>query len=238
MLRLTGTIIIIFTGLILIKTDLIAQSLQPVVNDSKAFGLESDSQIELKANVRNISSTVKSVKIRLEMKDLTVGHKIAFCFGSICYPPVTSDFEMPNGEAFAIPPDRILENGLNLDLIPNGIKGISKIKVVFMVAGLQSDSVSFVAEFYAGMTAVNESVTSSFAIYPNPTSSFLIIKLNSSGGLMFDLFDLKGNYIKSQYLNEGINVFYVNDLLSGEYFYTLRSNTKQLQDGRCLIISH
>jgi len=228
-----------FIAVLLLVTSISkSQSLKTLVFDPKAYGLETDYSVEMKANVLNTSATAKNVKVKLVMTSLTMGHQVSFCWGESCYPPKTEDFEMPNGEADAIKPNDTSSYGLKLDLVPNGTKGTSIIKIIFMVDGTPSDNTSFDAEFYVGVSGVDESEIYSVSLYPNPASTSLTINLKSISEALFILYDLNGNVIKTQNLNQGMNILNVSDCPSGDYFYTLSTGSKVIIPAKNLIITH
>lgn len=235
MYNLIRNFLLIATVALILGSTMYAQSLKSVVSSNKAYGEETESVIELKANVQNISSTTKNVKIKLVMTSLAEGHQVTFCWGENCYPPKTTDFEMPNGEHEVIPANDSSLYGLKLDLVPNNVKGTSEIKIVYIVDGTPSDFTSFDAIFYAGVSAVNENEMFSMSVYPNPAASYLNVNLKQASDMNFNLIDINGNNVKSSLLKEGSNLINLLDLPNGEYIYSVSAQNKTFASHKLII---
>jgi len=76
---------------------------------------------------------------------------------------------------------------------------------------------------------------SPFMVYPNPASNEISISYSCSDCL-FELYDLKGQLIKSFIINTDDSSFDVTAVLPGTYFLCLRNHTEIIESRRVLIL--
>lgn len=214
-----------------------SQSLKLVDYGRKIYSPESENVIALYSNVENIANTNKNVKLRLDFT-LAEGHTYSLCFGESCFPPENGNVWDKLQEPEVITPgDTVAPAGLALDIYPNGVKGYSKVKVTYYIAGSPSDNATFDAEFFAGVSGINDSEPYTVSLFPNPATNAININLKSASEISFYLYDMLGNVVREMNLNEGSNVIDVNNLPNGEYFYSLKSGLNSLNTSKSLIIA-
>ena len=211
----------------LIHSSSYSGSLEALLGETNLNGSPDDFSIALHANVKNVSASTKPVRLRVETTSLKEGHQVLFCFGVSCYPPFTSDFEMPQGEVENIKSGDSSEYGLKLELVPNGIIGKSTIKIIFLIDGNPADRAEFNASFNVGATGVVDDIQIT-RIYPNPASDFFKFETAEklASNAVLNLFDMKGNLVKSVSLVNGIETINTKDLPEGYYPVSIISSNK------------
>jgi hypothetical protein len=109
----------------------------------------SEIPIKFYAGIQNNTSEQQEIKIDFNMIEFVEGHSIECCAGILCFPPKSENFTLDFLPP--IPPNGSTEpNFLEAKLLHNGIKGVSKVEIVFYLSNDPEDKVSVLVEYRVG----------------------------------------------------------------------------------------
>lgn len=191
-------------------------------NDEYGFG-----EIIQHMSLRNISNNDLSVLVEKEIVQDMEGAMNTFCFGN-CYGPDT----------FIGEPVRISAQSLNTDDLSFHVIfeqfGSVVMKYYAYDSANPTDRVSIVVKFVYGDTGVSESISMSSA-YPNPASSVVRFDVNCEGAASVELFNLLGQKVMNQSVENGQVVLSVADLNEGVYFCNLKVNGQVVKTEKFIV---
>lgn len=212
---------------LLIGTNLIyAQSFEFESMEETAEGAETESLISSHAEVKNISSETKNVKILVTKIDVVDGHDVSFCDLNSCYYLFDDSFEtdMP----FQLEAGGSTEEQFHIDLGPNGKTGTSVISARFFDADNPSDYIEYTCTFLVGPQSVNTIYSLNGGLsapVPNPAFESAVFELpeNLVSASEIRIHDLAGNLLLSKAISAGEHKTAINisALSQGTYYCSL-----------------
>ncbi len=231
--------------LFLVISNLKSQSLEFVTKPETHINGHPDSaEIKSYAVVRNKSLNSVNIKVKMTIVELCEGHMLYFCLGN-CFPPRTTDFEMPDNTAITLAPGEATEGPKFFDvvLIPGGLDCCTSVKMTFMVVGNPSDMVEYTVTF-CSTTPVIETEKEAFIFaepVPNPAEDYIRFSYElpegNTNGLL-EIYDNLGLLIDKLKLDEQNIVKYNTALLpSGKYYAVMNIQDKR-KAVRKFVVSH
>jgi hypothetical protein len=226
-------------------TGLKSQSLEFVTQpEAYLYGTPDAGEITSYAEVRNKSNNSVNVKVKITILSIAEGHMFYFCLGN-CFPPRATDFEMPDGAAVTLAPGGTTTgpNLFDIILLPEGVEGVTSLKVTFMVVGNPTDTVEYTVTFstVTDVDEINEPIIVFAEPVPNPVSEFVYFNYetltgNYSGYL--EIYDNSGILISQIKLTENkIEKYNTANLPSGTYYAVMNIKDKK-QAVRKFVVSH
>lgn len=234
------TLIILFS-----ISNLKSQSLEFVTEPETNISSHPDSsEIKSYAEVRNKSLSSVNVKVKMTIISLTEGHMIYFCLGN-CFPPRTSDFEMPDNTAVTLEPGEttIGPKFFDVVLIPDGIEGCTTVKMTFMVAGNPSDMLEYTVTFCSTTPVfeINEPLFVFAEPVPNPVADYVNFSYELPEGInigIIELYDNRGLLIDKLKLDGQKIVKYNTALLHSGTYYAVINISDRKKAVRKFVVSH
>jgi hypothetical protein len=221
---LSITIIIIIFGFSGLKS----QSFELVGGDTLLAGEVGD-VLGTVGRVKNISSNAVKVKCSIKMMTIAAGHEFEVCWAGQCLAIyISTDFDF--NEGIDLQPGESLDDlwGFHITMVDNGLKGLTRVKVIFYNQNNSADKYELITSFYVGVSSVDwifAGLTLSEPV-PNPAKDIISIsydivyptnvaklKVYTSSGLL-----VNSNQINGTKGNFGLNV---SSLPQGKYFYLL-----------------
>ncbi len=191
-------------------------------NDEYGFG-----EIIQHMSVRNMADYDLAVVIEKEIVEDMEGAMNTFCFGN-CYGP----------EMFISPSVRVAAHSLNEEDLSFHVifeqPGCVVMKYYAYPEVNPTERVSIVVKFVYDPTGVSESISMSSA-YPNPASSVVRFDVNCEGAASVELFNLLGQKVMNQSVENGQVVLSVADLNEGVYFCNLKVNGQVVKTEKFIV---
>ncbi|MEI8203963.1 MAG: T9SS type A sorting domain-containing protein [Bacteroidota bacterium] len=189
--------------------------------------------------ITNTTTDTLQLKCRKFVIDTVTGTTNSFCFG-LCFGSTT--YVSPAPVAFA---GGVTDMSSFVgDYSPNGISGTTTIRYLIFNVNNLNDTASFIINYYAEPTSVNEYAANLISVnaYPNPANSYVSINYDifkdvSNAKLIIR--NILGKTMKEIPLNSISGRLNVNteDLDEGIYFYSVAINN-DIQNSKKLIIRH
>ena len=164
-------------------------------------------------------STLQFIRATHDVVMMQNGNQLTWTFDNINLPAQSQDDYGSNGYVhFKIKPTTGYAIGT---IIPN----TAEIYFDFNAPVITN---TFETEFVAQSLSVDEYSTDDFALYPNPASSIVNIKLKnpSSGNTSVEIIDVQGKTVIQNTINETLQLN-VKNIEAGLYFVKLKQNSKQ-----------
>lgn len=202
-----------------------SQSLTFVNKEEFVQGLTTDIEIISKAEIKNVSSDVLEIKVKMWIQSLHPGHKVGFCWGA-CIEPTTKDMVSPT--SFFLGPDETSQNFFYAYIDPNYREGTTVAKFTFFDVENPDDSISYTVTFSSVLSSVNsfDNFTEYFNISPIPTNNFLKLTTNfeSYNNFTVDIYTEQGKKEKSEIFFNKEKYINLENLPSGIYFLVLKKD--------------
>ena len=191
-------------------------------NDEYGYG-----EIIQHMSVRNITNNDMAVVIEKEIVEDMEGAMNTFCFGN-CYGP----------ETFISPSVGVAAQSLNEDDLSFHVifeqPGCVIMKYYAYPEVNPDDKVSIVVKFVYDPTSVSETFTMG-AAYPNPASTVVRFDVNCEGIASVALYNLLGQEVMTQDVENGQVVLSVADLNEGIYFCNLKVNGQVVKTEKFIV---
>ena len=191
-------------------------------NDEYGYG-----EIIQHMSVRNITNNDMAVVIEKEIIQDMEGAINTFCFGN-CFGPDT----------FISPSVRVAAQSLNEDDLSFHVifvqPGCVIMKYYAYSEANPDDKVSIVVKFVYDPSGVSESFTMGSA-YPNPASTVVRFDINCEGVASVALYNLLGQEVMTQDVENGLVVLSVADLNEGIYFCNLKVNGQVVKTEKFIV---
>jgi len=190
------------------------------------------SQMSIKLDVENITSSTLGVKSKLILSSMQPGSSYQFCFNGNCYIPPT--LVCPTTASIASGGTDTTFVG---DYKPKGNLGVSLITYVFYRTDIPKDTTFVIVQFNATAVGLEQYSNVDIEIsnpYPNPASSQTSFDYNfpENSSASFTLSDIAGNIIKQIPIKntKGILEVPISDISGGIYFYSFYIDGKNADD--------
>lgn len=193
-------------------------------NDEYGYG-----EIIQHMSVRNMTENAMNVVIEKEIIQDMEGAMNSFCFGN-CYGP--DIFVSPN-------PVRVDAHSINTEDLSFHVifeqYGTVIMKYYAYDEANPSEKVSIVVKFAYGTESVPETVATMGAAYPNPASSEVHFNVSCDGLASVALYNLLGQEVLTQDVENGQVVISVADLNEGIYFCNLKVNGQVVRTEKFIV---
>lgn len=178
--------------------------------------------------IRNLSDEAINVVVMKEELEMVEGSLNYFCWG-LCYGSgtfVSAPVEMAAGSVSG-EGDLGFHHNYDPDFTfdpEQWLTGTSVVKYTAYNERNEADCVSVTVKFVYGETSVEENQISFSHAYPNPASSAVHFNVNCEGAASVALYNLLGQEVLTQNVENGQITLSVADLNEGIYFCNLKVN--------------
>ncbi|MFA6570760.1 MAG: T9SS type A sorting domain-containing protein [Bacteroidota bacterium] len=237
--------IVFFVLLIIGIIPLYSQSYQLVRADtlitSPIFDGNIENEFKATAELKNISSTTKTTKVRITPIYMTPGHKYAYCAPGQCYPETDTTSE---SQPWEMETNTTTGNYFTLDFYVYGHPGISCLTIKFFDANNPNDKIEYGTCCNALPSSVEDGdglATVTVMSYPNPATNFVNLKYNfpfASSNIKCNIYNYAGSFISylpvaGQAGNLNINT---SELINGSYYYVFVKGNQKIIDGNFTVL--
>ena len=173
--------------------------------------------------IRNISGSLKTVKVLREIISKPAGHVTYFCWGPSCYGPNTNESPdiIPLAETEA---DSSFKGYVN----PNGVEGTTVVRYCFQNAELPSDQIcvtlkhNFSTSSVGSSNAPSERVTAIQAVY-DPYNQTIHVDVN---GGKIEVMNMLGQQVPLNFRYDGNGMTADASSLKTGYYFLFGKNEK------------
>jgi len=117
------------------------KSIEIVYGDFSVSTSPTSDEIKAHCVFKNVSDKEIKVKLYINLLEATEGLDVSFCWGPICYPPLSVNSPMEPLDAITLQPGEISrENEFYLTFSPNGYEGEALVQAVLYVQDSPDDS--------------------------------------------------------------------------------------------------
>lgn len=181
--------------------------------------------------IRNVSSSVKTVKVLREIISKPAGHVTYFCWGPSCYGPNTN--ESPDIIPLA---ETEVDSTFKGYVAPNGVTGTTKVRYCFQNADNPADQACITVTHIFGTSAANdyvpaERVTAIQAVY-DPYSQ--TIRVDVSGGKI-EVMNMLGQQVPLTFRYDGSGMSADASNLKTGYYFLFGKNEKGPWSARVIV---
>lgn len=190
--------------------------------------------------IKNSAIETKNVKIRVDVLELTPGHKYSFCDYVQCQSFMTESFE--TDYSFPMTSQQESDNLFYLALKPDGIEGETKLKVMFFIDGDYSDEVHYTMTFKIGTTGLEDDIFG-FDLsepLPNPANEFASVDyhlLNQTQSSL-EIVNSMGDLVQIHQLSNYSDNLLINtsSLPQGIYYCSLIVEGQRISTRRLVVL--
>lgn len=187
--------------------------------------------------VTNNSSQNISVRVKKVELDVVPGTENYFCW-TLCYQP-----SQYIGDTLIMKAGSTDKSHFSADYDAYGNAGKTRIRYVFYDDNNPTDSVCYVAEFYAGSgvgIADNKPIEANAKVFPNPAKNTLNLDYSLSkknANVTFEIRNILGSVVLKTQLNakNGQEKLDISHLNNGVYFYAIRSDNNVLLSNKLVV---
>jgi hypothetical protein len=211
----------------------LAQSIYNLTVDTSASG-------SILFNVKNVTSSAISIKVKKHLISNAGGDGITFCVGSNCYSSTTTLSPV----AVSIPANSLLTNGLTTDFTATNIPNTAAVVYTVFNNANPNDSVSVrinynVVNNTAGIKQIT-GINNQIAVYPNPASSevsFTCDLSNVNQSATVKIYNMLGSLVKTIPLesNTTTEKIDISSLEEGVYVYSFIVGGKAIKTSRLVV---
>lgn len=220
------------------------ESNNPIANGSNlsVYGDTASATILSKSIwVKNVNSSMLSVKVRKTCVSSVTGTKNTFCWVT-CYNYVACIQAPFETDTIHIRKDSTCKNFVG-ECKPLGKTGVTSVKYTFFDANNSQDSVYIIINYYAGNAGINQNELDNIVFsnaFPNPASSYISLRVSvpvSSKKNMIVIKDMLGGIVKEVKIVDSEDLIKINvgDLSEGIYFYSLLIDDKIFKTKKLII---
>ena len=189
--------------------------------------------------IRNNSSEAINVVVKKEEVEVLEGTMNYFCWGLCLSPEVYVSQPVPM-EAGAISGEEDFAIHVSFDpewtMDPaQWLQGVVVIKYTAYNERNEDDKVSIIVKFESDITSVDENQVSLSQAYPNPASSVVRFDVNCEGAASVALYNLLGQEVLTQDVENDQVVLSVADLNEGIYFCNLKVNGQVVRTEKFIV---
>ena len=228
----------IFTILFLaLATGIYAQSLSDETVNHKVYydaGLANADITGAHVEIKNNSSTTNSYKVRWNGYVDTLCSVNYFCW-DLCYTP--GKLESDDGLNIA-PGTTNNFFSPHIYSVGNGVEGVCTVSYTFFNENDLNDTLLVIVEFEStNSISVEENNPTISAVYPNPATNFINVKLANVNKGQFQIINVLGQVVKTEEITTATNQLSVDvsNLESGVYFYSLVVKGQAIESKRLVI---
>ena len=211
-----------------------AQSLQITGGDTLLVGEVGD-DLTAVINLKNISTNMVEVKCSFKVLTITEGHEFSLCFTSCLSESKSTDWDFE--ETLQIQPGETKNTAAEIKMLDNGIKGLTRVKIIFYNKYNQFDNVEQIISFYVGVSSIEDLIYDGMKLsepVPNPANDVISInyelpnKFNNNNASI-EVYNSFGNFISSTPIIGANSIMKLNvsDLPQGKYFYLLSNDGRK-----------
>lgn len=189
--------------------------------------------------IRNNSSEAIKVVIKKEEVEVLEGAMNYFCWG-MCYGTNTFVSDPVEMAAGAVSIEGEFSTHVSFD--PEGtwdpaqwLQGTVVMKYTAYNERNENDKVSIIVKFVYGTTSVEDNQVSMSQAYPNPASSVVRFNVNCPGVASVALYNLLGQEVLTQNVENGQVAISVSDLNEGIYFCNLKVNGQVVKTEKFIV---
>ena len=195
-------------------------------------------EIVAEMDIKNVSSSAISAKVRKFEVDVLPGTVNMLCWG-LCFAP--NVFESPS--PIVIPPNVVNEDFFG-HYVPNSVIGVSIMRYTVFDMNHPADSAYFFVEFNAGTVGINDLASNKKVSvsnpYPNPANSQTLFNYQlpaNTSKASIKIHNLLGAVVKEVQLvgQSGKISVNVSDLNDGVYFYSIVVNNETYETKRLIV---
>ncbi|MBQ0128843.1 MAG: T9SS type A sorting domain-containing protein [bacterium] len=189
--------------------------------------------------IRNNSSEAINVVVKKEEMEVLEGTMNYFCWGLCLSPEVYVSQPVPM-EAGAVSGEEDFAIHVSFDpewtMDPaQWLQGVVVIKYTAYNERNEDDKVSIIVKFESDITSVDENQVSMSQAYPNPASSVVRFNVNCEGAASVALYNLLGQEVLTQDVENDQVVLSVADLNEGIYFCNLKVNGQVVRTEKFIV---
>lgn len=189
--------------------------------------------------IRNNSSEAINVVVKKEEVEVLEGTMNYFCWGLCLSPEVYVSQPVPM-EAGAVSGEEDFAIHVSFDpewtMDPaQWLQGVVVIKYTAYNERNEDDKVSIIVKFESDITSVAENQVSMSQAYPNPASSVVRFNVNCEGLASVALYNLLGQEVLTQDVENDQVVLSVADLNEGIYFCNLKVNGQVVRTEKFIV---
>ncbi|MCQ2305836.1 MAG: T9SS type A sorting domain-containing protein [Bacteroidales bacterium] len=189
--------------------------------------------------IRNNSSEAINVVVKKEEVEVLEGTMNYFCWGLCLSPEVYVSQPVPM-EAGAVSGEEDFAIHVSFDpewtMDPaQWLQGVVVIKYTAYNERNEDDKVSIIVKFESDITSVDENQVSMSQAYPNPASSVVRFDVNCEGAASVALYNLLGQEVLTQDVENDQVVLSVADLNEGIYFCNLKVNGQVVRTEKFIV---
>ena len=189
--------------------------------------------------IRNNSSEAINVVVKKEEMEVLEGTMNYFCWGLCLSPEVYVSQPVPM-EAGAVSGEEDFAIHVSFDpewtMDPaQWLQGVVVIKYTAYNERNEDDKVSIIVKFESNTTSVAENQVSMSQAYPNPASSVVRFNVNCEGAASVALYNLLGQEVLTQDVENDQVVLSVADLNEGIYFCNLKVNGQVVRTEKFIV---
>ena len=189
--------------------------------------------------IRNNSSEAINVVVKKEEMEVLEGTMNYFCWG-LCLSPEVYVSQPVAMEAGAVSGEEDFAIHVSFDpewtMDPaQWLQGAVVMKYTAYNERNEDDKVSVIVKFVYEYTSVEDHQVGMSQAYPNPASSVVRFDVNCGGATSVELFNLLGQKVLNQSVENGQVVLSVADLNEGVYFCNLKVNGQVVKTEKFIV---
>jgi hypothetical protein len=200
---------------------------------------DTTTDIAVEIDMKNISTTAQSYKVKRTVKILGSPQKSNFCFAGGCFPDTTNY----SPTALALNPG-VLDNNFSSHISPNAITGSSLVYYKFYNIKDANDTIGIFVQtevWHLGISDISNTQAEIGYAYPNPASLQFTVdySITAQEPALLLLRNILGTTVREESVSGGNGKIHIDisDLPEGMYFYSLLINGKSISS-RKLVIRH
>jgi hypothetical protein len=209
----------------------VAQSSYTLTVDTSASG-------DFMFNVKNLTSSSISIKVKKYLISNPSSDVITFCIGVNCYPATTT-----LSAAVPVPSNTILANGFLTDFTAVNTPNTAKVMYTVFNSSTPNDSISVTINYNVTATTGIKQFASNYSISniaPNPASSDISLTYNISNAnqtATVKIYNMLGTLVKTVPLETYTNntKIDINSLEEGIYIYSVIVGDKAIKTSRLVV---
>lgn len=202
------------------------------------FTVDTSASGSFQFNVKNLTSSPITIKVKKRLISNSGGDAITFCVGVNCYPP-----SVTLSGAVSVPANSLLSSGFLTDFTATNTPNTASVVYTIFNTATPSDSISTTLNYNVSNTAGIKQISNNYSISniaPNPASSVASVTydLNNTGlSASIKIYNMLGTLVKTVPLETYTNntKIDINALEEGIYIYSVVVGGKAIKTNRLIV---
>ncbi|MCX7908102.1 MAG: hypothetical protein N2560_01090 [Ignavibacteria bacterium] len=199
-------LIVLFILIVFIPIILFAKSIEIVSGEFQVNTSPNIDEVKAHCVFKNVSQQEISVKLKIKLIQATEGLDVAFCWGPVCYPPLTlGEFREPSDAISLLPGQTSGPNEFYLTFSPNGYQGEAIVEAILYVKDNPEDSLNLVFRLSTVLGVPHSKFDSQILAVSVTGDYFTLEKFGFTPGTIF-VYTIDGKLLYKSFIFELLNI--------------------------------